>query len=331
MGFDVRFQPKVPEKKPVKNTKPDIEENLEPELQRSDEVKTLLKVIAELRKNPYIAPFLHPVDKKEYPDYYEKVTEPMDLSTIESKLLRGEYDSSYQFALDMRLIWNNSFFYNAKNSHLYSLTLELSMQFERLMKGNEILSFQSKPIQKPVQVAKEPPIKDKKPQNDKPLGFMEKKQLCENIKKLEPKYLKGVLDIVKECTDIKGEELEFDIDKLPPRVCRDLDKYTKNCLQNTQKTQVPKRVGNNEVPKPSQNMVVQKPSELGMLVEKREYSNNEIYRPEYSDASSESSSTSESEEEMPFSNVNDEMPRQDLTDSSCFPGYGSMIDNYKFY
>ena len=40
--------------------------------------------------------------------------------------------------------------------------------------------------------------------------------------------MKGVLDIVKECTDMKREELDFDIDKLPPRVCRELDKYTRS-------------------------------------------------------------------------------------------------------
>ena len=43
-------------------------------------------------------------------------------------------------------------------------------------------------------------------QDNKPLTYIEKKQLCENIKKIEPKYLKGVLDIVKECTDMKGED-----------------------------------------------------------------------------------------------------------------------------
>ncbi|OMJ75724.1 hypothetical protein SteCoe_25061 [Stentor coeruleus] len=328
LGFDVRLQSKVPEKKAAKDLKPDAKKDLEPEVQRNDEVKTLLKIISEMKKNPYIAPFLHPVNKKEYPDYYEKITEPMDLSTIENKLLCGEYISSHQFAHDMRLIWNNSFFYNAKNSHLYSLTLELSMQFERLIKGKETLSLQNKPIQKPIQIAKESLIKEKNLQNDKPLGFMEKKLLCENIKKLEPKYLKGVLNIVKGCTNIKGEELEFDIDKLPPRICRDLDKYTKNCLQNLKKNQVSKCLENNEVHKPSQNMVVEKTKEPEVLIEEIKSLSNEIYRPDYSLLSS---STSESEEEIPFSNINDEMPMSNLMDSSCFPGYDSMIDNYKFY
>ena len=66
---------------------------------------------------------------------------------------------------------------------------------------------------------------------DKPMSFLEKKSLCQSIKNLDPRHLKGVLDIVKECMDIQGEELEFDIDKLPPKVCRELDVYVKQCLQ----------------------------------------------------------------------------------------------------
>ncbi|OMJ92342.1 hypothetical protein SteCoe_4892 [Stentor coeruleus] len=344
LGFDVRFQSKIPEKKPQKEIKPIADEDLVPEVKRSDEVKTLLKIIAELKKNPYIAPFLHPVDRKEYIDYYEKVKEPMDLSTVESKLLRGDYETSYQFSLDMRLIWNNSFFYNANNSHLYSLTLELSMQFERLMKGSENLMLKDKHVPKPSQVEKEVSVKPKsiptptpapvqipKTANDKPMGYMEKKQLCDNIKKMEPKYLKGVLDIVKECTDIKGEELEFDIDKLPPRVCRELDRYTKNCLQNSTKDQKTKRVVVNEPPRPVQETVVPRAREVEQVVEKINSPNNEVYRPEFSDASSESSSTSESEEEMPSSNQNDDIPRVDLAENNCYPGYGSVIDSFKFY
>ena len=61
----------------------------------------------------------------------------MDLSTVERKLKEGEYETGYQFAFHMRLIWSNSFFYNSNNSQLYSATMELSIFFEKLMKGNE--------------------------------------------------------------------------------------------------------------------------------------------------------------------------------------------------
>ena len=269
----------------------------------------------------------------------------MDISTVENNLLSGKYESGYQFALDMRLIWSNSFFYNASNSDLYSATMELSSCFERLMKGNEdvtlgeqknlvqdlyrkidilskgIKGIQNKPIiVTPPQPVIKPPIKLPM---DKPLGFMEKKQLCQNIKKLEPKYLKGVLDIVKECMDIKGEELEFDIEKLPPKVCRELDKYVKNCLQLINRSQKSKKTANIDGIKSSQEVTFAKINEINTQIEKlKDPPKNEVYLPE-EESESESSSTSESEEE-------DEVPMMQR-DENHQEFNSSLVDFDKLY
>lgn len=260
----------------------------------------------------------------------------MDLSTVEEKLNRNEYETGYQFASHMRLIWSNSFFYNSNNSQLYPATMDLSILFEKLMKGNEglilsgkkdIVSDLHKKIDKLSQGIKEFQNKPKPVALpvDKPLNYMEKKQLCENIKKIEPKYLKGVLDIVKECTDIKGEELEFDIDRLPPKICRELDKYTKNCLKNSTRLQKPKKSVNVEGIKSSQEFAMSRIKELDTQLEK--ISNNDIYMPVDSEPSSESSSTSESEEEVPTTEMHNQLDDQ----PEFAAGIPSMIDINKFY
>lgn len=303
----MRFQNKFPEKRIQREVKPASDEEYLQEPKKSEEYRKLLKIIWDIKQHPLASPFLYQLDKETHPDYYEKIKEPMDLSSIETKLKQGEYETSYQFALDMRLIWNNSFFYNSNNSSLYSSTMQLSVYFENLMKGNEnlvlgvkkdIVKDLYKKIDKLSQGVKEAQNKPKsiiKPANDKPMGYLEKKQLCENIKKIEPKYLKGVLDIVKECTDIKGEELEFDIDKLPARVCRELDKYTKQCLQNSSRSQKPKKTGGSDI-RPPQDFV---PNPKELDTNKANVYDKDVYIPTDSDASSESSSTSESEEEVP--------------------------------
>lgn len=58
----------------------------------------------------------------------------------------------------------------------------------------------------------------------------EKKTLGQNIRSLPPEYLRGVWDIVSEGMPSyqNREELEFDIDTLPTRVTRELEKYVKN-------------------------------------------------------------------------------------------------------
>ena len=270
---------------------------------------------------------------------------PMNLSIVETKLNNNEYETGYQFALDMRSIWSNSFYYNSNNANLYSSTMELSILFEKLMKGNEHLVLGGKngiinDIPKKIDSGNKNIAKDiqSKPKSnpinqqvvDKPMGYAEKKQLCENIKKIEPKYLKGVLDIVKGCTDIKGEELEFDIDKLPPRICHELDKYTKNCLKNSFKALPPKKNRNSEdnyYPHEKNGGTV-KPTEAQNEV----VNSNDIYIPADSEPSSESSSTSESEEEVPSPEMHNPQSYQRINeDSKEFTGGYGSIDMNKFY
>lgn len=231
--------------------------------------------------------------------------------------------------------------------------MELSSYFEKLMKGNEdvivgdqknlvsdlykkidmlskgIKGIQNKPVAPPL--PQKPIIKNLP---EKPLGFLEKKQLCQNIKKLEPRYLKGVLDIVKECMDIKGEELEFDIEKLPPRVCRELDKFVKNSLQSLNRSQKNKKPGTVEGIKTAQEATSSRIQEISTQIEKlAETPKNEVYMPE-EESESESSSTSESEEEDEVPNLNAQstgalVQRDD--ENSDLNAYTNMVDFDKLY
>ena len=280
----------------------------------------------------------------------------MDISTIENKLHSGMYDSGYHFAMDVRLIWSNSFFYNASNSDLFSATMDLSILFERLFKGNDELAvssqkdfvenrykrpdqsskgskgIQNRPMPVPVPVPVPAPVVASKPvskpptQAERPMGFLEKKQLCQNIKKLEPKYLKGVLDIVKECMDIKGEELEFDVEKLPPRVARDLDKYVKNCLQSISRAAKIKKPGTVEGIKAAQEANLAKIQEINGQIEGiKQIPVNEVYMPEV-ESESESSSSSESDEEEEVPSIQREENSQNYNKN-----YSSMVDFDKLY
>ena len=104
MDFDVRFRSKLPEKRPQRDQDFFTDENNKPNTKKSQGYQVLYKILEELKKHPLIFPFLYPVSAAEVPDYYEKIKETMDLSTVEQKMDRKEYDTSYQFALDVRLI-----------------------------------------------------------------------------------------------------------------------------------------------------------------------------------------------------------------------------------
>ena len=60
----------------------------------------------------------------------------------------------------------------------------------------------------------------------------EKLNLGENIKKLGNNQLKGIIRIIQNniSRDKKEKYFEFDIDKLSPQKCRELENYVRSCL-----------------------------------------------------------------------------------------------------
>ena len=282
-------QPRVPEKR-VQNEARTSPDPTASKSRPAEPNKKLSRILTELKNHPKISFFWDFVTKNIFPEFNERVPAPMDLSMVESRLLAGSYSAVANFAQDVRNMLSTSFSFFAGNLEAYFSLTELSSKFEELWQANDSVISERKPEPAPIPDRIPKLVQAAKPEvpkvQDKPLGYFEKKQLCDNIKKLEPKYLKGVLEIVKECTDMKGEELEFDIDKLPPRVCRELDKYVKECVGvKAKKTEeVKKEVKVNRV-----EPVVETVPEV----------KNDVYLPEESE--SESSSTSESEEEVPNS------------------------------
>lgn len=341
LDFNVRFQPTLPEKRPQREKRSNSDEFPESRPKLTEGYKKLSKILSELKKHPKIAYFLNPKPKT------SEEEDLIALSDIESKLNSGEYETGYQFALDMRSIWTNSFFHNSNVSEIYSATMELSTYFEKLMKGNEDVIVGEKKnlvqdlyrkidkLSKGIKVIQNkpqpvPPKPQVKVQFDRPLGFLEKKQLCQNIKKLEPKYLKGVLDIVKECMDINGQELEFDIEKLPPKVSRDLDKYVKNCMQSINKSQK-KKQANIEGIKSAQEANSEKIKDLNNQIQKlSETPKNDVYLPE-EESDSESSSTSESEEEEVPNIQTENFLQKDEENGDLNSSFGNMVDFDKIY
>lgn len=72
--------------------------------------KYLQKILDELKKEPHAQIFLNKVNKKDAPNYYEIVKNPMDLGTMEKKLM--VYGNLLDFKADLDLIWNNCLQYN---------------------------------------------------------------------------------------------------------------------------------------------------------------------------------------------------------------------------
>lgn len=86
---------------------------------RSPHYPVMLTLLTEMQNHPSNWPFLQPVSRKEVPDYYEVIEEPMDLSTMEVKLENNAYETFDDFIYDCRLIFNNCRQYNGENTTFY--------------------------------------------------------------------------------------------------------------------------------------------------------------------------------------------------------------------
>jgi histone acetyltransferase len=72
----------------------------------------LLHLLNDMQNHPSSWPFMQPVDKNEVTDYYDVITEPMDLSTMEVKHENDQYPTPEDFIKDAKLVFNNCRKYN---------------------------------------------------------------------------------------------------------------------------------------------------------------------------------------------------------------------------
>jgi histone acetyltransferase len=73
-------------------------------------------ILVELSNHQSSWPFMLPVNGDEVPDYYQVITAPMDLSTMETKLENNQYKTVDELCVDAQLVFDNCRAYNPRNS-----------------------------------------------------------------------------------------------------------------------------------------------------------------------------------------------------------------------
>lgn len=99
--------------------------------------KAAVKTVRQIKKLKLASFFLAPVDYValnllEYPNI---VKHPMDLQTVESKLVAEPcgYETPEEWINDMRTIWRNAYIFNDPQSLVVSSARELSIKFELML------------------------------------------------------------------------------------------------------------------------------------------------------------------------------------------------------
>uniref|UniRef100_A0A673YIL8 Protein polybromo-1 n=1 Tax=Salmo trutta TaxID=8032 RepID=A0A673YIL8_SALTR len=85
-------------------------------------------------------PFLQLPSRKEYPDYYQQIKQPIALQQIREKMKNGEYESVEQMDSDLTLMFENAKCYNVPTSGISKRALRLQqilLKRELLRRGDE--------------------------------------------------------------------------------------------------------------------------------------------------------------------------------------------------
>ena len=101
-----------------------------------DQVKYSGAIMRNLKKHRDAAPFLHPVDymKLNVPDYPKIIKHPMDLNTVDRKLVNGEYDDVENFISDVRLVFSNCYKFNGPEAMISMLCQNVESAFEKSLR-----------------------------------------------------------------------------------------------------------------------------------------------------------------------------------------------------
>lgn len=122
----------VPAPKPP--TEPDMD-NLPENPMPKHQAKFVLNTIKAIKRLRDAGPFLQPVDvvKLNVPLYYNYITRPMDLATIERKLNLDAYEDPSQTVDDFNLMVANCVKFNGESSGISRMARNIQAQFEKHM------------------------------------------------------------------------------------------------------------------------------------------------------------------------------------------------------
>ncbi|KAI1825791.1 histone acetyltransferase GCN5-like protein [Xylaria intraflava] len=112
---------------------PDMDE-LAREPRHGPHFNQLRRFLYQLQNHKQAWPFLNPVNRDEVPDYYNVITAPMDLSTVEERLHQDHYHTPKDLVNDLKLIYTNCRKYNDETTVYTKCAVRLEKYMWSLIK-----------------------------------------------------------------------------------------------------------------------------------------------------------------------------------------------------
>ena len=186
-----------------------------------------------------------------YSFFYNNSSKPgeLSLSKIEKNIREYKYQSTYEFIMDLRKLWNNFLKIYETQNEIKEKVCEMARKSEQLyceLESFNIEKVELEDLNKKVDNL-EKKLREIKGNgltignsfnlkksviSERSMSLNEKTVIKNNIKLLTIEQKKGIANILRDTIDTENKKvLEFDIDKLNNKKLKQLDDYVKECIK----------------------------------------------------------------------------------------------------
>ena len=189
--------------------------------------------------------------KIQYYSFFYNSSKPgeLSLSKIEKNIREYKYQSTYEFIMDLRKLWNHFLKTFESQGEIKEKVCEMARKSEQLyceLESYNVEKVELEDLNKKVD-SLEKKLREIKGSglqiggsfnlkksniSERSMSLNEKTVIKNNIKLLTIEQKKGIADVLKDTLDIENKRVfEFDIDKLNNKTLKKLDEYVKNCIK----------------------------------------------------------------------------------------------------
>jgi hypothetical protein len=186
-----------------------------------------------------------------YSFFYNNSSKPgeLSLSKIEKNIREYKYQSTYEFIMDLRKLWNNFLKIYDSQNEIKEKVCEMAKKSEQLyceLESVNVEKVELEDLNKKVDNL-EKKLREIKGNgltignsfnlkksviSERSMSLNEKTVIKNNIKLLTIEQKKGIANILRDTIDTENKKvLEFDIDKLNNKKLKQLDDYVKECIK----------------------------------------------------------------------------------------------------
>ncbi|XP_062400616.1 polybromo 1, like isoform X4 [Sardina pilchardus] len=161
-------------------------------------------------------PFQQLPSRREYPDYYQQIKQPVSLQQIREKMKNGEYEAVEQMDVDLNLMFENAKRYNVPNSNIYKRAHRLQ-QLLQVYNDSDVLEKIVKDKKKELgPVPEEDDMGSPKLKLRRSAGGVSPKKARSHTTPLQHR-LSELYEAVRGYTDARGRRLSTVFLRLPSR------------------------------------------------------------------------------------------------------------------